>query len=136
VYHKENPSLKLAASVATRWRSRNDAIVKIFGRIDFWIKGDLSPENESKFVYIQLLVALYEISISNQFNSKIRKDSRGLMKKFCSYETVLVAMMFLQIFKITTPLSDYLQTKNLDYIQAWCHVSSAHKSLQSVRNRF
>ncbi|KAL4083714.1 hypothetical protein QTP88_029030 [Uroleucon formosanum] len=61
VYHKENPSLKLAGSVATRWRSRNDAIVKIFGRIEFWIK---------------------------------------------------------------------------DYIQAWRHVSSAHKSLQSVRNRF
>ncbi|XP_025416538.1 uncharacterized protein LOC112687804 isoform X2 [Sipha flava] len=136
VYHKENPSLKLAASVATRWRSRNDAIVKIFGRIDFWIKGDLSPENESKFAYIQLLVALYEISISNQFNSKIRNDSLSLMKKFCSYETVLVAMMFLQIFKIITPLSDYLQTKHLDYIQAWRHVSSAHKSLQSVRNRF
>ncbi|XP_025196206.1 zinc finger MYM-type protein 1-like [Melanaphis sacchari] len=136
VYNKENPSLKLAASVATRWRSRNDAIVKIFGRIDFWIKGDLSTENESKFVYIQILVALYEISISNQFNSKIRNDSLSLMKKFCSYETVLVTMMFLQIFKITTPLSDYLQTKNLDYIQAWRHVSSAHKSLQSVRNRF
>lgn len=44
-------------------------------------------------------------------------------------------MMFLQIFKIT-PLSDYLQTKNLDYVEAWGHVSSAHKSLQSVRNRF
>ncbi|XP_025405010.1 uncharacterized protein LOC112679433 [Sipha flava] len=107
-----------------------------YKRIDFWIKGDLSPENESKFAYIQLLVALYEISISNQFNSKIRNDSLSLMKKFCSYETVLVAMMFLQIFKITTPLSDYLQTKHLDYIQAWRHVSSAHKSLQSVRNRF
>jgi len=136
VYNKENPSLKLAASVATRWRSRNYAIVKIFGRIDFWIKSDLSTENESTFFYIELLVALYEISISNQFNSKIRNDSLSLMKKFCSYETVLVTMMFLQIFKITTPLSDYLQTKNLDYIQAWRHVSSAHKSLQSVRNRF
>ncbi|KAL4141388.1 hypothetical protein QTP88_004036 [Uroleucon formosanum] len=45
-------------------------------------------------------------------------------------------MMFLQIFKITTPLSDYLQTKNVDYIQAWRHVSSVHKSLQSVKNRF
>lgn len=136
VYENENPSVKLAASVATRWRSRNDAIVKIFGRIDFWIKGDISPQNESKFVYIQLLVALYKISMSNQFNSKIRNDSLSLMKKFCFYETVLVAMTFLQIFKITTPLSDHLQTKNLDYVQAWRHVSSAHKSLQSVRNSF
>lgn len=58
------------------------------------------------------------------------------MKKFCSYETVLVAMTFLQIFKITTPLSDYLQTKNLDYVQAWRHVSSPHKSPQSIRNNF
>lgn len=76
------------------------AIVKIFGRIDFWVKGDLSPKNESKFVYIQLLVALYEISISIHFNSKIKNDSLSLMKKFCSYETVLVAMTFLQIFDL------------------------------------
>lgn len=49
MYHKENSSLKLAVSVATRWESRNYAIVKIFGKIDFWIKDDLRKENELKF---------------------------------------------------------------------------------------
>lgn len=45
-------------------------------------------------------------------------------------------MIFLQIFKITTPLSDYLQTKNMDYAQAWRLVESAVLRLKALRNRF
>lgn len=45
-------------------------------------------------------------------------------------------MMFLVIFKITTPLSDYLQTKNLDYALAWRLVSSAQTELKNARNQF
>ena len=45
-------------------------------------------------------------------------------------------MMCLLIFKITTPLSDYLQTRNLDYAQAWNLVSTAQESLRNTRNQF
>lgn len=136
VYEKEKPSLRLASIGATRWRSKNDAIVKIFGRIDFWINGDLSPENQYKFVYIELLLSLYNISNCNQFNSKARNDALSLLKKFCSFETVLVAMMFLQIFKITTPLSDYLQTPNLDFVQAYNQISCTYKCILKVKDNF
>ncbi|KAJ8879415.1 hypothetical protein PR048_020023 [Dryococelus australis] len=40
-------------------------------------------------------------------------------------------MVFLLIFKITTPLSDYLQTTKLDYVQAWRLVSTAQNELEA-----
>jgi hypothetical protein len=123
VYEKEKPSLRLASIGATRWRSKNDAIVKIFGRIDFWKNEDFHPGNQYKCVYYELLVSLYNILNSKEFNSKARNDVLSLLKKCCSFKTILVAMMFLQIFKITTPLSDYLQTQNLDFVQAYNQIS-------------
>ncbi|KAG8255828.1 hypothetical protein J6590_083271 [Homalodisca vitripennis] len=45
-------------------------------------------------------------------------------------------MTFLQIFNVTTPLSDYLQTKNLDFAQAWRLIESATERLKDLRNRF
>lgn len=45
-------------------------------------------------------------------------------------------MIFLQIFKIITPVSDYLQTRGLDYAKAWYHISCASKSLKEKRNTF
>ncbi|KAF0768024.1 zinc finger MYM-type protein 1-like [Aphis craccivora] len=64
-----------------------------------------------------------------QFNSKPRNDALSLLKKICSFETILVAMMFLQIFKITTPLSDYLQTQNLDFVQAYNQISCTYTTI-------
>nr|CAD7443921.1 unnamed protein product [Timema bartmani] len=76
------------------------------------------------------------IENSQQFNPKVRNEANALLQKFLSFETIMVAMMFLLIFKITTPLSDYLQTKNLDYAQAWRLVSAAHNSLRDARDQF
>jgi len=136
VYEKENPSFRLASIGATRWRSKNDAIVKIFGRIDFWKNGDFQLESQYKCVYYELLVSLYNILNYKEFNSKTRNDALFLLKKFCSFETILVAMMFLQIFKITTPLSDYLQPQNLDFVQAYNHISCTYASLLKVKANF
>lgn len=36
-------------------------------------------------------------------------------------------MMFLVVFEITTPLSDYSQTKYLNYAQAWALVSVSQR---------
>jgi len=136
VYEKEKLSLRLASIGVTRWRSKNNAIVKIFGRIDFWKNEDFHPGNQYKCVYYKLLVSLYNISNSKEFNSKARNYALSLLKKFCSFETILAAMMFLQIFKITTPLSDYPQTQNLDFVQAYNQISCAYTSLIEVKANF
>ncbi|XP_031353775.1 uncharacterized protein LOC116178426 [Photinus pyralis] len=132
-YKEENPAFKLGAIGATRWRSRSDACVKIFGRIDNWV---LEQSQPPKYVFYELAVALHSMSLSNEFNAKVRAEASGILGKFLNFETIVIAMTFLQIFKITTPLSDYLQTKNLDYAQAWRLVESAVIRLIAIRDKF
>lgn len=73
--------------------------------------------NPSNCVYLELVIALFKVYTSPDFNGKVRKEAEALLNNFTAFETVFIAMMFLQIFKITTPVSDYLQTKNLDLLK-------------------
>jgi len=45
-------------------------------------------------------------------------------------------MTFLQIFKLKTPLSDYLQTSNLDYIQDYGKIVVTEKLLKENQRNF
>ena len=54
------------------------------------------------------MVSLCEIHSSTEFKSKVRDEASELLNKFMQFETITTAMNFLQIFKISTPLSDYL----------------------------
>ncbi|KAL4142642.1 hypothetical protein QTP88_005060 [Uroleucon formosanum] len=58
-------------------------------------------------------------SVQKIFGRADISNAKSLLGRLTNYETTLTAMTFLQIFKLTTPLSDYLQTSNLDYIQAY-----------------
>lgn len=137
VYLQQNPRVLLAAIGATRWRSRSDATTKIFGRHHYWFSSEeLDETSQPETIYIELVKTLFVIGNSIEFNPKVRNEASGLLQKFLSFETILVAMMFCLIFKMTTPLSDYLQTKNLDYAQAWRLVSSAQNSLKDARHQF
>ncbi|XP_050547479.1 uncharacterized protein LOC126909133 [Daktulosphaira vitifoliae] len=119
----------------TRWRSKNDALVKIFGRISMWTN-EGENEERKKLTYVSIVLALYEISFSNSFAAGVRSTARSLLNRLTSYETTLTAMMFLQIFKFTTALSDYLQTSSLDYIQAWRKIEVTIKSLKENQREF
>lgn len=66
------------------------------------------------------------------FNPKIRNDARELFQKFCTFETILLAMIFLQIFKIITPVSEYLQTKGLNYAKVMHHIFCASKIKENI----
>lgn len=68
---------------------------------------------------MQIVFDLYEISFTNDFSNRVRSTAQDLLGRLTRYEIVLTAMMFLQIFKFTTALSDYLQTSGLDYNSAW-----------------
>ena len=71
----------------------------------------LKNKKTAKTVF-QELKPEFKISDSSDFNFKIR----GALQKFSNIQTILVAFMFLNILNITTPFSDYLQTKNFVYI--------------------
>lgn len=82
----------------------------------------------------ELVMTLNTIANSHDFNSKIHNESYAIFHKFLPFETIVVAMMFLLIFKITTPLSDYLHTKNLEYAQAWRLATTAQNVFKNARN--
>lgn len=91
----------------TRWRSKNDGVIKIFGRIDMWNES-IKNDDRKQFVYVEIVFALYEIYVTNDFSNSVRSTAQSLLGRLTRYETVLTVMMFLQIFKFTTALSDYL----------------------------
>ena len=122
----------------TRWRSKSDAIYQLFGYYNTWAEYEDVQANQvtNNLKYMKLVVSLSIIANFTDFSPKTRNEANSLLQKFLSFETILTAMMCLLIFKITTPLSDYLQTRNLDYAQTWNLVSTAQENLRNPRNQF
>ena len=80
-------------------------------------------------LYHTLVVCLNQISNSSSFTGKHRSEAKALQDKLLEYEVILTAFVYLRVFKYTTPLSDYLQTTGLDYVQAWRQVSTVQRNL-------
>ncbi|KAL4101091.1 hypothetical protein QTP88_021111 [Uroleucon formosanum] len=72
----------------TRWRCISDSVQKIFGRADMWIVEAQHGERKS-FIYVKIVLSLYEISQSNDFNVNVRSNARILLGRLTSYETAL-----------------------------------------------
>ncbi len=52
------------------------------------------------------------------------------------FETVLLTNVFLRIFAISTPLSEYLQTSRLDYAKVWNQVEGTTAALRKDSRDF
>jgi hypothetical protein len=117
----------------TRWRAKHNAVVKIFDTFD-----EANITNASTNLYAYLVICLDEISNADgqQFNAKTRAEARALCDNLLKTETIFVAFVFLRVFKYTTPLSDYLQTRGLNYVQAWRLVSNAREELNHIVRDF
>ena len=63
-------------------------------------------------------------------------QKRMLMDSFLKFETILTSFVFLRIYKITTPLSLYLQTKGLDMLQAWRMVEAVAYQINEISRDF
>jgi len=40
------------------------------------------------------------------------------------FETIFIAALFINIFSVTSPVSKYLQTKLINYLQAWAMIDT------------
>jgi len=58
------------------------------------------------------------------------------LESLCKYETILTAQTFLRIFKYTTHLSKYLQTRGLDLLQAHRMVTNTISSIKDISRDF
>ena len=56
-----------------------------------------------------VLTVLHTIAQTDSFEKAKGKEAKDLLDTFCKFENILTAFVFLRVFKITAPLSLYLQ---------------------------
>ena len=117
---------KLARFCQTRWSSRARALRKLFG----------SFNDNTKELFSDLLMVLQHVNQTPNFKGTIRYEAECLRENLSKFETVLVAFIYIRIFDITTPVSDYLQTPGLDLLQAWRMINEARDKLSKVARDF
>ena len=117
---------KLARFCQTRWSSRAKALRKLFGIFN----------DNTKELFSDLLMVLQHVNQTPNFKGAIRYEAECLRENFSKFETVLVTFIYIRIFDITTPVSDYLQTPRLDLLQAWRMINEARDKLSKVARDF
>ncbi|KAL4113868.1 hypothetical protein QTP88_017426 [Uroleucon formosanum] len=112
----------------TRWNSKHHALQEIFHTT--------STPNNDRYRYINLIKALHLLGYHEAVDSNTASDTRNLLEKWTNFEIILTSFIFLHIFEASTPVSAYLQTKNLDYIAAWNHISSLQEKMEKLATNF
>ena len=82
------------------------------------------------------MVTLSVIRDSASFNQTTRDQTNDLVGKSLQFDTVLTAFLYNRIFSITSPLSEYLQTRGIDLLQAWRMVESSTNCSQRISRDF
>lgn len=100
--------------MTTRWTSHDRALTEIFEK------------------YKSLVQTLQFLQICNDSDRDLSSKAKGLKTAINSY-TFVITMIFVQKYFQFSPLFKYLQTKNLDFIQALALVDDSKKRLQSLR---
>jgi len=115
---------KLHKANTTCWWSKSKALQ---GIIDF-NEPDLKS---SKFV--SFLNFLLEMA-TGDFDCDTKFTARTLLEKWSSFDTLFTALVISELFDCTTPVSVFLQSKNLDYLKAWNLVDTLLKEIKQKRN--
>ena len=74
--------------------------------------------------FLDLLYCLFIIQLSDRFGAKTRQEAK-ILSTFPTLEAILIALIYLAIFQMIAPLSEYLQTSNLDIFKAYQMVEQA-----------
>ena len=113
-------TIRLKLIGETRWSGKSNALRGIFG----------TYENPRVNSFLDLLICLFTISTSQTFELAVGEEAQALINAFLQFQTILSTFIFLRIFEETVPLSEYLQTKGLDMVEAWNTVQIASTDLK------
>jgi hypothetical protein len=113
--------LKIGLIGRTRWWAKDRALSKVFGDPD---------------VFVAIILSLSLVANDSDFSGSLRHDASSYLHGLCKFDTILTAMTFKRIFKQTTPLSKYLQTEGMDYLQAQAMVESTGSGIASISRTF
>lgn len=126
--HQGNDFRRLKKICNTRWWSKARALEVIFG----------SYQNISNELYSTLLTALKYIASDelNEFDGKTSSEADSLLNSWTSFETIVLSLIFLQIFEILTPASNYLQTAGLNFQVAFKIIINAKSEIEKMFQNF
>ena len=88
--------------------------------------------NFNNILFKNLIYVIKTIKDSIQNDSESKTKASEFIENFIKYETIITAMVFLEIFSITEPLSKYLQGKNCDILRAYIIIKKSEIQLQQI----
>jgi len=113
---------------ATRWWSKDKALTSIMDNI---LLVDRFEIENSKFItFFDFLLVICK----GNFNSKTKYMARSLMNNWSKFEIICVSILLIDIYTITSPVSKYLQSKSINYLQAWKMIDTMKKEILKKRN--
>ena len=86
--------------------------------------------------YDVIMKVLKDVSEDSAIDEKHQSIANGLFDNFSFKEFVATALLFIEIFVITGPLSRYLQSKRVDLAKACSLVSGSMKQIESLRHNY
>ena len=87
-------------------------------------------------MFYDVIKVLYCVSTSEKLSVKARFDASVMFDNIIRYQHVLTAITYLRIMGITSALSKYLQTSELDFIDAFNMVETMKKNIQQIHCNF
>ncbi|KAF0683017.1 zinc finger MYM-type protein 1-like, partial [Aphis craccivora] len=112
--YRKGKILRLKNLSTTRWCSHHRAIDVIYHK------------------YFAVITTLENLLKSEDATTIIQ--ARGLYQNVSSFEFIAVMIFMRKLFAVTTPLSSYLQSPSLDYVEALCLIDSVQNRLKILRS--
>ncbi|XP_008178502.1 uncharacterized protein LOC103307868 [Acyrthosiphon pisum] len=109
-----------------------------FGNVGDLIEFMRARKRTAAFVVIQekysaLLKPLENISKANDSDSDTTSTAKNLISVITSSQFILVLVLMRRIFSVTTEVSNYLQSKSIDFMQAIKMANVAKNRLKTLR---
>jgi hypothetical protein len=99
----------------TRWSSHASALQTIFNTFD------------------AIIDTLHSLESDDASHRVCNVKANGLMEYLLSEHFVLTGMLFIKIFDMTSPLSKFLQKKNIDLLAAVTYVQNILTRIKNLR---
>ena len=79
---------------------------------------------------------MHAIGNGQNFDNTTCSKAQSLLECWPKFETILLAFIYLKLFQHLTPASNYLQTKGLDFTQAFHIINNTTVCIKAFINDF
>jgi len=95
----------------------------------------ISHDHVINVVYKRFKALLKSLIILESFNDRVTSSNASIFKSVCSTFSFVVTLIFIKkVFLVSTLLSNYLQSKSLDFIEALRLENNAKENLLLMRS--